>query len=73
MSYVNTTRYCPSCGSQNITVLVEKEKQSYDFCGGILGAICLGPIGLICGLCCADGEKKRVSCTCNSCGRRFNT
>lgn len=63
---------CPSCGSRNIIVLVEKENESYDLFSGILGTICLGPIGLLCGLCCADGEKKKITCTCNDCGRRFN-
>lgn len=63
--------YCPNCGSNNVKIIVEKEKEDFDLCGGITGAVCLGPIGLLCGFCCADGVKKRTTCVCNNCGRRF--
>ncbi|WP_300381987.1 hypothetical protein [Clostridium sp.] len=63
---------CPSCGNHNIKVIVEKENENYDLFSGIIGTICLGPIGMLCGLCCADGEKKKITCICNDCGMRFN-
>ncbi|SCJ89766.1 Uncharacterised protein [uncultured Clostridium sp.] len=63
---------CPSCGSNNLKIIVEKENENYDLFSGILGAVCLGPIGMLCGLCCAEGEKKRTTCICNDCGMRFN-
>ena len=62
---------CPFCGSNNIKIIIEKEKEDYDLTSGIIGTICLGPIGLLCGLCFADGEKKRTTCICNNCGKRF--
>lgn len=62
--------YCPHCGSDNVKVIVEKEKDNFDLCGGFTGAICLGPIGLLCGFC-GSGEKERATGICNSCGRRF--
>lgn len=67
--YRNTA--CPFCGSKNIKIIIEKEKDDYDLTSGIIGTICLGPIGLLCGLCFADGEKERRTCICNDCGKRF--
>lgn len=38
---------CPSCGNNNIKIIVEKEKENYDLLSGIIGTICLGPIGML--------------------------
>lgn len=46
--------YCPSCGSRNLRIIEERNNESYNLPSGILGAICFGPIGMLCGLCCAD-------------------
>jgi len=62
---------CPLCGSRNIKIIIEKEREDYDLTSGIIGTICLGPIGLLCGLCSADGEKEKTTCICNDCGKRF--
>ncbi len=62
---------CPFCGSKSIKIIIEKEKEDFDATSGVLGYICLGPIGLLCGLCSADGEKERITCICNDCGKRF--
>ncbi len=62
---------CPFCGSNNVKIIIEKEKEDFDLPSGVIGYICLGPIGLLCGLCFADGEKKKTTCICNSCGKRF--
>lgn len=62
---------CPFCKSKNIKIVIEKEKEDFDITSGIIGSICLGPIGLLCGLCFADGEKERTTCICNDCGKRF--
>lgn len=74
MSELNETENisCPSCDSHNIKIIIEKENENYDLTSGILGTICLGPIGMLCGLCCADGEKKKTICICNECGAKFN-
>ena len=45
--------YCPSCGSRNLRIIEERNNESYNLPSGILGAICFGPIGMLCGLCCA--------------------
>lgn len=63
---------CPKCGSRNLRIIEERSNESYDLPSGILGAICFGPIGMLCGLCCADGERRRTICICNDCGARFN-
>ncbi|MFV0503636.1 MAG: hypothetical protein ACK5LT_06680 [Lachnospirales bacterium] len=43
--------------------------KGYGFCGGILGYICLGPLGLLCGLI-GLGEPKgaELYLHCNDCG-----
>ena len=74
MSELNETENisCPSCDRHNIKIIIEKENENYDLTSGILGTICLSPIGMLCGLCCADGEKKKTTCICNECGTKFN-
>lgn len=62
---------CPNCGSKNVKIIVN-EKDNYDITSGILGAICLGPIGMLCGLCCADSEENKIFCICNECETKFN-
>ncbi|VYT68888.1 hypothetical protein [Clostridium tertium] len=67
--YENTI--CPFCRSKSIKIIVEKEREEFNLPSGIIGTICLGPVGLLCGLCCADGEKEKTTCICNDCGKRF--
>ncbi|MNP50067.1 hypothetical protein D3C76_1443030 [compost metagenome] len=63
---------CPSCGSSFVKIIIEKKNEDFDIPSGVIGYICMGPIGLLCGLCCADGEKDKTTCICNNCGTRFN-
>ncbi|MBL4932133.1 hypothetical protein [Clostridium paridis] len=63
---------CPFCNSKNVQVIIEKETNDYDAPSGCLGYICLGPIGLLCGLCAAEGTKTTTTCICNNCGKRFS-
>ncbi|MCF0148132.1 MAG: hypothetical protein HUJ77_07015 [Clostridium sp.] len=65
------SKSCPFCGSKNIKIIIEKEKEDFDVTSGVLGYVCLGPIGLLCGLCSADGETEKITCICNNCGKRF--
>ncbi len=65
---------CPKCGSDSSQVIVEKKTTGSDFslCDGLLGYICLGPVGILCGAC--GGNKKYVEvkyCQCNVCGNKF--
>ncbi len=41
---------CPKCGSNNTTVLQQENKRGFGFCPGLLGVICFGLPGLLCGL-----------------------
>lgn len=61
---------CPRCGSENVRVYVERDRNSYDFCGGILGYICAGPLGLLCGFC-GSQDKERTTLICNDCDAHF--
>ncbi len=62
---------CPRCGSSNTTIINQEYKKGYGFCIGILGYICLGLPGLLCGLC-GMGETKSHSVTivCGDCHSR---
>ncbi len=62
---------CPRCGGYNTTVLQQEYKKGYGFCSGILGYICFGVPGLICGLL-GMGETKGYSAyiTCGDCNCR---
>lgn len=62
---------CPFCKSKNIKIIIEKKNEDFDITSGVIGTICLGPIGLLCGLCCAEGEKEKTTCIYNDCGKRF--
>ena len=55
---------CPKCGSTNIHI----DRQGYDYGGGCCGAICLGPLGLLCG----GIGSKRLKGHCLSCGKKFD-
>lgn len=69
---------CPKCGSTRNQVLNKTNVSSigggYDCCTGGLGAVCLGPVGLLLGLC---GSKQTIYSTnqtswvCNDCGHEF--
>ena len=52
MSELNSTENigCPACGSHNVKIIVEKENENFDIASGILGGICFGPIGMLCGI-----------------------
>ncbi len=60
---------CPNCGSYDTYVFNESATTGSEFnvCNGILGYICLGPIGLLCVL---TGKKQtytRNYIVCNNC------
>lgn len=62
---------CPRCGSHNTTVLQQEHKKGYGFCSGILGYICLGLPGLLCGLCGMGAtESFSAEVVCGDCGAR---
>lgn len=66
---------CPTCNSNSISIILENNDKDYNICGGILGYLILGPIGMICGICnvcnICDENKSKLICMCNNCGCRF--
>ena len=65
---------CPRCGSENVNAVsnVKGSSKGYGCCSGAIGAIILGPIGWLCGLCGSGGKTKtEILFVCNKCGHRF--
>ncbi len=66
---------CPKCGKENCQLLSETTSKGKDFSAGkgCLGAICFGPIGVLCGAC---GKGKQITTTnfwyCPDCGNKFS-
>ena len=71
---------CPHCQGTNLHPVVENNVSSmgggYGVGKGCLGYICLGPLGLLCGLC---GNKQKISTSsqtfwlCQNCGYKFQS
>lgn len=66
---------CPKCGNMGCQVVTETSgsTKGYGIGKGCLGTICLGPIGLVCGMC-GMGKGKTESTTywiCSDCGHKF--
>lgn len=67
---------CPVCGSTQIQAVNVGGATEYDavdgVCAGVLGAICLGPIGLIFALCgLKDKKEDKLVRMCLNCGHQF--
>ena len=67
---------CPSitCRSTGCTPLVEtgkKYKAGKGIVGGAVGAVALGPVGLLAGAATGFNGKKKVKMMCNKCGKVF--
>lgn len=66
---------CPKCGSNNVQIVNDStvETKGFGVGKGCLGAICFGPIGLLCGMC-GMGKSKTSNNTyrmCVNCGEKF--
>lgn len=65
---------CRNCGHDGCTIINEINTTGKDFSAGkgICGAILLGPLGILCGLC---GKGKQTNSThywiCSNCGYKF--
>ena len=55
--------FCPRCLSTNITA----NKKGFGIGKGLVGAVALGPVGLLAG----GIGKNKVECTCLNCGNKF--
>lgn len=65
---------CPKCKGENCQIINEVTSKGKDFSAGkgCLGAICLGPIGVLCGAC--GKGKKNINTqywVCNNCGNKW--
>ncbi|GBU28534.1 hypothetical protein R84B8_02093 [Treponema sp. R8-4-B8] len=67
---------CPKCGSSDIQAISEVEGKTKGFgcCSGAIGAILLGPIGWLCGLCGMNKGKitSKTMWVCKNCGNKFH-
>lgn len=66
---------CPNCGGEHCQIITEvnTHTQGFGIGKGLCGYICLGPIGLLCGLC-GMGANHTTSVTywlCQDCGSKF--
>lgn len=60
---------CPKCSQDNCQFVATTTGSDFNASGACCGYICLGPLGLLCGL---GGNKKNVEYwMCNSCGTKF--
>lgn len=67
---------CPAlgCRSTDCTPLAEKGKKyrtGKGIVGGAVGAVALGPVGLLAGAASGLNGKKKVKMMCNKCGKVF--
>ena len=66
--------YCPHCGNEECSLISETHTSGKDFSfgKGCLGALILGPLGILCGAC---GSGKTTSTNtywvCHSCGHKW--
>ena len=71
---------CPHCGSRSITESVRTDThvrtKGFGCIKSLIGALILGPVGFLCGLCGMNRVKSSVTSTstvnrCNDCGTQF--
>lgn len=63
---------CPNCGSEHVQFATHTKTKSFSFLDSCCGAIMLGPLGILCGLCGASSHTKEFW-ICHNCGYRFST
>lgn len=61
---------CPRCGSTNLHFTTVTENKFFSGTSACCGAVCLGPIGILCGLCGAGSETTNFW-VCYDCGNEF--
>lgn len=64
---------CPHCGSTRLQYTTTVKTQGVSVCDSCCGYICLGPFGLLCGLCGAGSTETKESWVCCDCGTKFTT
>ena len=64
---------CPHCGSTRLQFTTTVKTQGVSVGDACCGYICLGPLGLLCGLCGAGSTETKEGWVCCDCGTRFTT
>ena len=65
---------CPKCNNENCQIVTDVSTKGKDFSAGkgCCGALCFGPIGILCGAC---GKGRQTVTTnywiCQDCGNKF--
>ncbi len=61
--------YCPNCGSNNVHTHQEtiNGEPDVNICNGVLGYLCLGPIGILCAFLGGKKSYRRTYLVCNDC------
>lgn len=67
------TLRCPHCGSTRLQYTTTVKTQGVSVSDACCGYVCLGPLGLLCGLCGAGSTKTNESWVCCDCGTKFTT
>lgn len=62
---------CPKCGSDRIQVVQDTKTKGFGAGKGLAGLCCLGPLGLLLGLCGMGKTKSKTQRVCLNCGKKF--
>lgn len=64
---------CPFCGNMHCELISESTSKGFSVSKGCCGYICLGPLGLLCGLFGMGTTKTDTYWVCTSCGKTFKS
>ena len=64
---------CPHCGSTRLQFTTTVKTQGVSVGDACCGYVCLGPLGLLCGLCGAGSTETKEGWVCLDCGKKFTT
>lgn len=64
---------CPHCGSTRLQFTTTVKTQGVSVGDACCGYVCLGPLGLLCGLCGAGATETKEGWVCCDCGTKFTT
>lgn len=70
----NSGKHCPKCNSRKCRIISEISTDGKDFSAGkgCLGALLLGPLGLLCGACGKGKQTKTQNYwLCENCGNKW--
>lgn len=65
------TLKCPHCGSTKLQYTTSVKTQGVSVGDACCGYVCLGPIGLLCGLCGSGSSETKEYWVCHDCGAKF--